>query len=67
MILYEALSEKYRVQKRLSKSAPNIHEYFKRSHDSAVRTLADKGSSPNYKPLPKKPLHLTILNSPADS
>jgi hypothetical protein len=54
MILNEALEEKYRVQKKLSESVSDIHEYFEKSHNSALKALAKIGTSPNYQSLPGK-------------
>ena len=52
MILNEILKEKYRVQKRLSDSCKNIHEYFVKSHESAQAVAPKHGVVLKYKKLP---------------
>ncbi len=52
MILNEALKQKYRVQKRLSESATDMHDYFEKSHSTALEALEKIGAKPNYKALP---------------
>ncbi len=43
MIKNEILSEKYRVQRRLSASCKNVQDYFKKSHDSVLALFQERG------------------------
>jgi len=54
MITNEILNEKYRVQRRLSASCKNIHDYFEKSHKSAVSLLQRRGIQLKYTRLPNK-------------
>lgn len=59
MILNEILKEKYRVQKRLSDSCKNIHEYFVKSHESAQAVAQKHGVVLKYKKMPDKEIQRT--------
>ena len=54
MKIEQALSEKYRVQKMLSESASDIHDYFERSHRAAGKAMAEIGATPNYSGSPQQ-------------
>ncbi len=54
MITNEILNEKYRVQRRLSASCKNIHDYFEKSHKSASSLLQKRGIQLKYTRLPNK-------------
>ncbi len=47
MISNEILEEKYKVQKRLSKKAKNIHDYFLKAHQ-ATENFTHKDSGIKY-------------------
>ena len=54
MIKNDLLIEKFKVQKRLSVDSIDIHDYFRKTHES-VKLLCQKyGISFNYQKLPNK-------------
>lgn len=48
MKIEEALKEKRRVQRLLSESAKDIHDYFERSHRAATQAMSEMGTAPHY-------------------
>ena len=48
MIINDLLKEKYKIQQKLSESSKDIHEYFKKSHESTVEFMNKYGVSLKY-------------------
>ena len=54
MIIDDILKEKYKIQKKLSESALDIHDYFNKSHDATVKIAKEYGIKLKYGKLPTK-------------
>jgi hypothetical protein len=59
MIINEILIEKYRVQKKLSENSNDMHDYFKKAHESAEQLNKRYGMPFRYQRLPNKASHRT--------
>ncbi len=63
MMINEILIEKYRVQKKLSASSTDMHDYFKKTHESAERLNKKYGMPFKYQRLPNKAMQSDSLDA----